>query len=212
MTLPGKKAFIIGVLMFLLNFTFLLFVIFTTAYNKKTYEDMGNILSDGRQSNPYKLSISEIKSIQSDADHTIKRLKPLNDLFTFGALVGVIIIVWHLLNYQSGAYRFDGLTLLIVGLATLGVPLLQLHFAESYSGGVNATNNLRIWLNGFQLILLPVIFYWSYRLNKVEILNNLHQKKWISILSFTFFILFGIIAVVIGLGLLFKSYLYGKLN
>ena len=88
--------------------------------------------------------------------------------------------------------------LLIFTLFTISKIFIDGQFED----GHNATSSIRITTEIIFLIISPLIFYATFKMNKFEISKNMHQEKWITNLALILFIISGLIALIIGIGIL----------
>lgn len=123
-----------------------------------------------------------------------------------------LFFVWHMIRYRNGFYAYDGLVLVVLALLFNGItPFLQ-WMSDRILYAHNPTIKLRIAVMGVQTLLSPALFFLAFYWNKTEMKLGLHQKRWISVLAFTFGLLSGIIALIIGLGLLMTPDLSGNIT
>jgi len=138
----------------------------------------------------YKIQLAQLDQLRS---YTIA-------LITFSGLLLISFITFKS-NYSIN--KFDGLTLM-VSYILLIFTLFTIFkiFIDEFEDGHNATSSIRINTEIIILIISPLIFYAALKMNKFEIIKNMHQEKWISNLALVLFVITGLIALVIGIGIL----------
>jgi hypothetical protein len=72
--------------------------------------------------------------------------------------------------------------------------------------------NIRIGILIGTFIIPPILFYTVYRMNIIELSHKLHQQKWISYLAISFTIISLLLALIIGMGILFTPDLSGNIT
>jgi hypothetical protein len=88
--------------------------------------------------------------------------------------------------------------LLLFAIVGVGKIFTGGHFEE----GNNATIQSRVVIKVILLIITPLIFFTTYQLNQLEMRRNWHQEKWISNLAIFLMVFSGLLALVIGVGVL----------
>lgn len=120
------------------------------------------------------------------------------------SLCGILIIAIIVFKPDFSVKKFDGITvmtayiLLICTIFTVFKTVIDGRFED----GHNATIGIRATIEIMLLIITPLLFFTALKLNKFEISKNMHQAKWISNLAIVLTVLSGLIALVIGIGVL----------
>lgn len=120
------------------------------------------------------------------------------------SLCGILVISLIVFKLDFSVKKFDGITvmtaytLLICTIFTV----FKLFIDGRFEDGHNATIGIRASIEIILLIITPLIFFTALKLNKFEISKNMHQAKWITNLATVLTVLSGLIALVIGIGVL----------
>jgi hypothetical protein len=138
----------------------------------------------------YKIQLAQLDQLKSYT----------NALIT---LSGLLLIFFITFKPNFSVNKFDGLTLM-VSYILLIFSLFTIFkiFIDEFEDGHNATSSIRINTEIILLIISPLIFYAALKMNKFEISKNMHQEKWITNLALVLFLITGLIALVIGIGIL----------
>jgi len=142
------------------------------------------------------------------------RLQYKNDLAQLGglkrnmiallALSGIWLMAILAFKHDFSVKKFDAVymmiayMLLLFAIVGVGKIFTGGHFEE----GNNATIQSRVVIKVILLIITPLIFFTTYQLNQLEMRRNWHQEKWISNLAIFLMVFSGLLALVIGVGVL----------
>ena len=188
---------------------------FTADSNRETIERIapchGGTPRKYRSSGLSRLSPEEIKEICAKLESQISRLDRLKRICRLPK---------HFCNYTGvGTYKrpwqlqpFDGLTLLLLNTLLFGLHWLFIEFGNSFEEGNNATVYLRIYTGIGLLVVQPLLFYISYRWNRLELSRKLHRQKWISVAAIVLTAASGLLALIIGIGVLCTPDLSGNIT
>lgn len=139
----------------------------------------------------YKIELAQLDSLQSN---TIALL----------ALCGIVVIAIIGFKPDFSVKKFDGVTVMasytLLICATFSV--FKLFIDSRFEDASNASIGIRASIEIILMIITPLVFFAALKLNKFEISKNLHHAKWISQLAIVVTVLSGLIALVIGIGVL----------
>jgi len=163
-------------------------------------------------SNRLRLPPQKIEELKLTITAELQFLAYINYGVIIFALVVLLLLIGVIAKTTWQTVRFGGLHLLIANLV-----LLQLHwlmdFVPSYFyAGTNATMDIGISTSIILLLLQPILFFVAFLWNKLELKKQLHQQRWISIVAITLAILSGLIALIIGISVLFTPDLSGNIT
>jgi hypothetical protein len=138
----------------------------------------------------YKVQLAQLDQLKS---YTIA-------LITF---CGLLLISFITFKPNYSVKKFDGLTLMVSYILLIFILFTIFKiFIDEFEDGHNATSSIRINTEIILMIISPLIFYATLKMNKFEISKNMHQEKWITNLASVLFIISGLIALIIGIGIL----------
>jgi hypothetical protein len=138
----------------------------------------------------YKVQLAQLDQLKS---YTIA-------LITF---CGLLLISFITFKPNYSVKKFDGLTLMVSYILLIFILFTIFKiFIDEFEDGHNATSSIRINTEIILMIISPLIFYATLKMNKFEISKNMHQEKWITNLALILFIISGLIALIIGIGIL----------
>jgi hypothetical protein len=138
----------------------------------------------------YKVQLAQLDQLKS---YTIA-------LITF---CGLLLISFITFKPNYSVKKFDGLTLMVSYILLIFILFTIFKiFIDEFEDGHNATSSIRINTEIILMIISPLIFYATLKMNKFEISKNMHQEKWITNLALVLFIISGLIALIIGIGIL----------
>jgi hypothetical protein len=138
----------------------------------------------------YKVQLAQLDQLKS---YTIA-------LITF---CGLLLISFITFKPNYSVKKFDGLTLMVSYILLIFILFTIFKiFIDEFEDGHNATSSIRINTEIILMIISPLIFYATLKMNKFEISKNMHQEKWITNLALVLFIISGLIALIIGFGIL----------
>jgi hypothetical protein len=117
---------------------------------------------------------------------------------------GLLLIFFIAFKPNFSVNKFDGLTLMasFILLICIIFTIFKIFIGGQFEDGNNATSSIRITTEIILMIISPLIFYTTFKMNKFEISKNMHQEKWITNLAVVLFVISGLIALVIGIGIL----------
>jgi hypothetical protein len=120
------------------------------------------------------------------------------------SLCGILVISIIVFKPDFSVKKFDGATLMTayILLICTTFTIFKFFIDGRFEDGHNATIGIRASIEIILLIITPLIFFISLKLNKFEISKNMHQAKWITNLAIVLTVLSGLIALVIGIGVL----------
>lgn len=159
-----------------------------------------------------RLTEKEAKEICQQLNCEIIRLDNLKWIFTSIIILILAFTIWGIIKFNLNVKRFDGLSLLVVALLLLGFHSIVYEFSGGSYGGHNASIDIRIVILLGNFIVSPVLFYTSYRMNKIELSYNLHKHKWISYTALSLTVLGLFLAFIVGIGALFTPDLSGNIS
>lgn len=159
-----------------------------------------------------RLTEKEVKEICQQLNSEIIQLDNLKWIFTSIIILILAFTIWGLIKFNLNVTRFDGLSLLVVTLLLFGFHSLVYEFSGGFYGGHNASMDIRIVILIGTFIVPPVLFYTSYRMNKIELIRNLHKQKWISYTTISLKVLSLLLALIVGIGALFTPNLSGNIS
>ncbi|HEY1040859.1 MAG TPA: hypothetical protein VGF30_15695 [Bacteroidia bacterium] len=143
----------------------------------------------------------------------LDRLNRLHITSVFVAALCIILLIVFVAAQNFSINPFDGLTLLLCTLfLILIIPCLFYIFNTQFENGHNGTIDASIAAGITLLLLSPLLFLTAYLLNVMEIKKVLHQQKWISVVSIVLMSIFTLIAMIIGVGVLFTPDLSGNIT
>jgi len=184
--------------------------------NKETIERIAPSTEElrnkyGRQGST-RLTPEEVKQACMNLETEIEQLNQIKGILKFTFVLIAILFLWIITKMEWRTVRFDGLTLLIANILLLNFHWLFEWFTDKFEEGQNATVNIRIVMSIALLIIQPILFYIAYKWNKIELFQNLHKQKWISYIAIVFTVLSGLLALVIGIGILLTPDLSGNIS
>ena len=139
----------------------------------------------------YKIQLAQLDQLKS---YTIA-------LISFS---GLLLIFFIAFKPNFSVNKIDGLTLMVSHILLIFTlfTIFKIFIDGQFEDGHNATSSIRINTEIILLIISPLIFYATLKMNKFEISKNMHQEKWITKLAVVLFVITGLIALVIGIGIL----------
>ena len=160
----------------------------------------------------HRLSEEEVLQITAMQREDMVQLNQLREFLQISAIA--IPFLFLLGIYKDGEWTapFDGLTLLVVNLLLFSFHWVPLWLIQDFEGGHNATIDSRLKISIALLITQPIFFFLAYRWNNAEISRNLHQQKWISAFALSLTLITGLLAFVIGIGILITPDLSGNIT
>ena len=159
-----------------------------------------------------RLKEKEVKEICIQLDQELIHLGTLKRTFTFSIILILAFTILGLYKLNLNVTRFDGLSLFVFTLLLYGFYSFIYEFSGGFYGGHNASMDIRIGILIGTFIIPPILFYTVYRMNIIELSHNLHQQKWISYLAISFTIISLLLALIIGMGILFTPDLSGNIT
>lgn len=209
-----KKPILLFLFLSLVNLILILMISFTADSNRETIERIAPATEELREkyrsSGLSRLSPEEIKEICAKLESQISRLDRLKKNLQIAEAFFAIILVWGLTKGPWQLQPFDGLTLLLLNTLLFGLHWLFIEFGNSFEEGNNATVYLRIYTGIGLLVVQPLLFYISYRWNRLELSRKLHRQKWISVAAIVLTAASGLLALIIGIGVLCTPDLSGN--
>lgn len=117
---------------------------------------------------------------------------------------GILLLAIIAFKPDFSVKKFDAIKLMVAYILLLFTifGLFKIFIDGQFEEGNNATNRVRISIVTILLIITPLIFFTTFKMNKLEIGKNMHQAKWITNLAIVLTIISGLIALVIGIGIL----------
>ena len=139
----------------------------------------------------YKIDLTQLDSLKSSAIALV-------------SFCGILVIEIIVFKPDFSVKKFDGLTVMAAYtlLICATFTLFKIFIDGRFEDGNNATIGIRASIEIILLIITPLIFFTALKLNKFEISKNMHQAKWITNLAIVLAVLSGLIALVIGIGVL----------
>lgn len=139
----------------------------------------------------YKIQLAQLDQLKSN---TIA-------LITFS---GLLLISFIAFKPNFSVNKFDGLTLMVSYILMIFTlfTIFKIFIDGQFEDGQNATSSIRTTTEIILLVISPLIFYTTLKMNKFEISRNMHQEKWITNLALVLFVITGLIAIVTGIGIL----------
>lgn len=128
------------------------------------------------------------------------------------SVAAMVILAWPGRRASWRISAGDGFMLMLLTLASLGLPFWAEHFVERFEGTGNATRALRSWLWAGCLVAAPVSCYIAHRWNREEVAAGLHGHRWVSVLACALCVATGMLALALGLGLAFTPDLSGNIS
>lgn|GEM_PF-2356651 len=100
--------------------------------------------------------------------------------------------------------KFDGITLMVAYILLVYTifAIFKIFINDHFQNGHNATINFRVNTEIILLIITPLVFFATVKMNNIEMRKNMHQQKWITILALVFAVLSGLIVLVVGIAVL----------
>lgn len=209
----GKKGILTGAFLSTVSILMLSILWLGIQENENEIEDLNRIQEEFHaQHRPHRISEQDLIKYRQESVQVIENLQTPMKAMAGIAGFCFLFFVWHMIRYRNGFYAYDGLALVVLALLFNGItPFLQ-WMTDRILYAHNPTIKLRIAVMSIQIILSPALFFLAFYWNKTEMQLGLHQKRWISVLAFTFGLLSGMIALIIGLGLLMTPNLSGNIT
>jgi hypothetical protein len=161
---------------------------------------------------PLRLTENEVKDLCMQLNRELIHLANLKWVFASTIILILTLTLWGLSKFNFNATRFDGLCLLGVTLLLFGFHSLVYEFSGGFHGGHSASMDIRIAILIGTFIVPPVLFYIAYRMNKIELGRSLHNQKWISYMAIALTTLSLLLALIVGIGILFTPDLSGNIT
>jgi hypothetical protein len=139
----------------------------------------------------YKVELTQLDSLKSSTVALI-------------SMCGILIIAIIVYKPDFSVKKFDGVTVMAAYtlLICTTFTVFKIFIDDRFEDGHNATIEIRASIKIILLIITPLIFFTALKLNKFEISKNMHQAKWITNLAIVLTVLSGLLAFVIGIGVL----------
>ena len=120
------------------------------------------------------------------------------------SLCGILVLAIIVFKPDFSVKKFDGVTVMAayILLICTTFTIFKIFIDGRFEDGHNATIGIRASIEIILLIITPLIFFTALKMNKFEISKNMHQAKWITNLAIVLTVLSGLIALVIGIGVL----------
>ena len=151
------------------------------------------------------LSTEDIKNLKLKYKIELTQLDHLksNTIFLM-SLFGILLLSIIAFKPNFSVNKFDGITLMVYYILLICTifTVFKIFTDGRFEGGHNATSSIRINTESILVIITPLIFYASLKMNKFEISKNMHKEKWITNLALFFMLLSGLITIVIGIAIL----------
>lgn len=157
----------------------------TNALSRLTPEELNNLTIK------YAFELTQLASLKS---YTIALI----------SLCGIWLMAIFAFKPDFSLKKFDGLTLMVTYILLLGtlLSIFQIFTGGKFEYGHNATISIRIFTEIFLLVITPLIFYATYKLNKLEITHKMHAVKWIGSLAIVVVLITSLIALLLGIAIL----------
>lgn len=159
-----------------------------------------------------RLTTTEIQETCRQLQEQTNKLNKGKWIFVGISLLLAMMITGILISGKNKMSRFDGLALLVAGIALISIHFVFEWFMENFENSHNPTINFRLSVELTILLMWPFLFYAAYRMNNTELTSNLHTHRWISKLAIVFCIISSLLLVVIGIGLLATPDLSGNIT
>jgi uncharacterized membrane protein len=119
-------------------------------------------------------------------------------------LSGILLLAIIAFKPNFSVNKFDGITLMVyyILLVCTIFTVFKIFTDGQFEDGHSATSSIRISTESILVIITPLIFYASLKMNKFEISKNMHKEKWITNLALFLTLLSGLITIVIGIAIL----------
>lgn len=207
------KAFLLIFISLAFTIVFWFMLNATIQRNEQTLQDLQTYTKDLQ--NPFKrprLSGKEIFNLNQQLKKQIAVLNQTKTVTLFASFCLAAMIIWVVVQNKWQSAGFDGLALLIANVLLFNFHWLFYTLFTSFEEGHNAIQDIQLRTSIGLLLIQPILFFIAYQWNKLEIQASLHQQKWISIVAITLSILTGLIAIIIGIGVLFTPDLSGNIT
>jgi hypothetical protein len=139
----------------------------------------------------YKIDLTQLDSLKSSAIALV-------------SFCGILVIAIIVFKPDFSVKKFDGLTVMAAYtlLICATFTLFKIFIDGRFEDGHNATIGIRASIEIILMIITPLIFFTTFKMNRLEIGKNMHQAKWITNLSIFLTVLTGLLALVIGIAVL----------
>lgn len=151
------------------------------------------------------LSTEDIKNLKLKYIIELTQLDNLkSNTIVLISLSGILLLAIIAFKPNFSVNKFDGITLMVYYILLICTifTVFKIFTDDQFEDGHNATSSIRINTESILVIITPLIFYASLKMNKFEISKNMHKEKWITNLALFLAILSGIITIVIGIAIL----------
>jgi len=120
------------------------------------------------------------------------------------SLCGILVIAIIGFKPDFSVKKFDGVIVMAsyIVLVCIIFAIFKIFTDSQFEYGHNATIGIRISIEIILMIITPLIFFTTFKMNRLEIGKSMHQAKWITNLSIFLTVLTGLLALVIGIGVL----------
>jgi hypothetical protein len=120
------------------------------------------------------------------------------------SLCGILVIAIIGFKPDFSVKKFDGVIVMAsyIVLVCIIFTIFKIFTDSQFEYGHNATIGIRISIEIILMIITPLIFFTTFKMNRLEIGKNMHQAKWITNLSIFLTVLTGLLALVIGIAVL----------
>jgi hypothetical protein len=139
----------------------------------------------------YKIDLTQLDSLKSSAIALV-------------SFCGILVIAIIVFKPDFSVKKFDGLTVMAAYtlLICATFTLFKIFIDGRFEDGHNATIGIRASIEIILMIITPLIFFTTFKMNRLEIGKNMHQAKWITNLSIFLTVLTGLLALVIRIAVL----------
>ena len=151
------------------------------------------------------LSTEDIKNLKLKYKIELTQLDHLkSNTIILISLSGILLLAIIAFKPNFSVNKFDGITLMVyyILLVCTIFTVFKIFTNGQFEDGHNATSSIRINTEFILVIITPLIFYASLKMNKLEISKNMHKEKWITNLALFLTLLSGFITIVIGIAIL----------
>jgi hypothetical protein len=151
------------------------------------------------------LSTEDIKNLKLKYKIELTQLDHLKSItIILISLSGILLLAIIAFKPNFSVNKFDGITLMVyyILLVCTIFTVFKIFTDGQFEDGHSATSSIRISTESILVIITPLIFYASLKMNKFEISKNMHKEKWITNLALFLTLLSGFITIVIGIAIL----------
>lgn len=151
------------------------------------------------------LTPQEISKLTLKYTIEISQLSDLKSSAIVGITIcGIAVIALIAFKPDFSVKKFDGLAVMSTYMLLICATYLvfNIFMDGKFTDGHNATIGIRAAIEIILLVVAPLIFFISLKMNQFEVSSKMHEAKWITRIALILTVVSGLIALVIGIAFL----------